>query len=76
MNMTNEIVYDPIVRIKWVCEYLGVDQSTIFRWRYCKNSTFPEPLKLSSRSLGWRKSSIEKWLKDKEEQPVEDETEE
>ena len=70
MNKKDEIKYDPIVRIKWVANYLDVDQSTIFRWRHSKNSNFPEPLQLGSNSnstsIGWRRSKIESYLQKKE----------
>ena len=56
-------VYDPAVCTKWVAEYLGVHETTIYRWR-CSKPHFPAVLELGERSIRWRKSVIEKYLDD------------
>ena len=49
-----------IVRIEEVCELVGLARSTI----YAKVSArdFPAPIRLGSRSVGWRLADIDKWL--------------
>jgi prophage regulatory protein len=43
---------------------LGINTTTLWRWR--KNDQIPAPIKLSNRLIGWRESTIEEWLSDKE----------
>lgn len=65
MHKDSNSEYDPIVRIKWVADYIGVNVSTIWRWRNSYELDFPEPLRLGKSSCGWRKSTIENWLKNR-----------
>lgn len=39
----------------------GLARSTI--WRMTKKGTFPAPVQLSERRIGWRRSDIEAWLR-------------
>ena len=39
---------------------LGVDLSTIDRWR--KEGRLPEPIRLGYRVIAWRKEAIDQWL--------------
>ena len=39
---------------------LGISRSTIYAW--LKAGTFPPPIKLGQRAIGWRASDIEAWL--------------
>lgn len=61
-----------ILRIKEVAKKLSMGQSTIYDWinkkspRYDK--TFPKPIKLSSKSIGWLSTEIDAWLLAKVEQ--------
>lgn len=48
------------VRAKELAKWLGVNQSTIWRWR--KQKDFPTPLSLGPNTVVWSKSSIEKWI--------------
>lgn len=65
MNKHSDTGYDPIVRIKWVADYMGVHVTTIWRWRNNPKFDFPSPLRLGEKSVGWRKSSIENWLQNR-----------
>lgn len=59
-----------IVRLKELITLLGISRSTIYELmrpastRY--DSSFPSPIKLSKSAIGWRKSEIEDWLKNKQ----------
>ena len=50
-----------IVRLDEVCALVGLARSTI----YAKVSAggFPPPIRLGSRSVGWRLSDLDSWLK-------------
>lgn len=55
-----------VLRIQQVAEKLSIGKSTIYDWlneqspRY--DNTFPKPIKLSAKSIGWLSSEIEVWL--------------
>lgn len=36
--------------------------STVTLWRLRKMGKFPNPIKLTSRTVGWRRSDVEDWL--------------
>ncbi|CAN2526272.1 helix-turn-helix transcriptional regulator [Burkholderia pseudomallei] len=49
-----------VLRIIDVIEAVGVKKSTIYQW--VKDGKFPSPLRLGTRSVGWRQSDVESWL--------------
>ncbi|GAC1607373.1 MAG: hypothetical protein NVS3B3_10110 [Aquirhabdus sp.] len=52
-----------ILRLREVCQKIGVGRSTIYFW--IANGSFPKPLKLSPTSngaVGWLASDIDQWL--------------
>ena len=51
---------DRILREKEVCERTGLSRAT--RWRKIKAGEFPQPIQLSTRSIGWRESDVNAWL--------------
>ena len=51
---------DRILREKEVGERTGLSRAT--RWRKIKAGEFPQPVQLSSRSVGWRESEVNAWL--------------
>jgi len=65
MKINNDVGYDPIVRIKWVANYIGVNISTIYRWRNNPKFDFPSEIRLGEKLIGWRKSSIENWIQNR-----------
>lgn len=48
-----------ILRLKQVLAYTGLSKSTIYD--YVAKGKFPVPIKLGSRSIGWRESEVLKW---------------
>lgn len=42
----------------------GLSRSTLYA--QMKDGTFPRPIRLGARAVGWRKSDIEKWLSERE----------
>ena len=51
---------DRILRMPDVLEIVNVSRTTI--WRQVKAGTFPAPVKLSPRAVGWRKSEVDAWM--------------
>lgn len=55
-----------VLRIQQVAEKLSIGKSTIYDWLNEKSPrydhTFPKPIKLSAKSIGWLSSEIEAWL--------------
>ncbi len=49
-----------IFRLPEVLERTGLCRTTI--WRKVKAGTFPPPVKLGARAVGWRYSDIKQWL--------------
>ena len=52
-----------ILRRKQVEARTGLSRSTIYL--LIKKGTFPKPIKLSERSVGWIESEIDDWVDDK-----------
>lgn len=49
-----------ILRGEEVYRMLGVDESTVYRWR--RAGKFPQPVRLGRNSIGWPESEIRDWL--------------
>lgn len=49
-----------ILRKKTLLEMIDIGHSTLDRW--VALGTFPKPLKLSKRSIGWRESDVQAWI--------------
>lgn len=49
-----------ILRLKQVMAETGLSRSRIYE--RSKDGTFPSPIKLGARSVGWRRGSIDAWL--------------
>jgi len=49
-----------VIRAKQVEYVTGLSRTTI--WRKVNNNTFPAPLQLGPRSVGWRLSEVEDWV--------------
>jgi prophage regulatory protein len=55
MNVTNAILRLPEVKTR-----TGLSRSTIYL--RVAEGTFPEPIKLGDRAVGWLESEVEAWL--------------
>lgn len=51
---------DRILRLPSVIERTGLSRSTVYR--KIQERTFPKPLKISERCIGWRESDVVTWL--------------
>lgn len=54
-----------ILRIEDVVAKLGVSRSSLYAW--AKAESFPRPIKLGARAVGWKESTIDQWLEDRSE---------
>ena len=52
-----------VLRLKKLMEVSGLSRSTIYD--LMKAGTFPKPLKLGPRAVGWLQSDVEAWLSGK-----------
>ena len=51
-----------ILRIPEVCHLTGLGKSTIYK--KLADGSFPAPVRLGSRAVGWRSGDIVEWLED------------
>jgi prophage regulatory protein len=49
-----------ILRRPDVEERTGLSRSTLYQWM--KEGTFPKPVALGARLVGWRENEIDEWL--------------
>lgn len=59
MKQTSENL-DPVLRRSTVCTMLSVHRMTLHSW--IKAGVFPQPIQLSERVSGWRRSTVEKFI--------------
>ncbi len=50
-----------ILRMPSVLKLTGLSRVTI--WRLTKAGTFPAPVRLSKRAVGWRSTDVEAWVR-------------
>ena len=43
----------------------AIDVSAATLWRWVKDETFPQPISLGGRSVGWLQSEVQAWVKDR-----------
>ena len=60
--MGMEIEGSKILRMPEVCEIAGLGKSTIYR--KLSEGSFPAPLRLGHRAMGWMTRDIVGWLED------------
>lgn len=54
---------ETIIRLKNVCETTGLGRSTIYNM--VGDGSFPQPVKLTTRSTGWVASEVNDWIHDR-----------
>lgn len=59
--MQQQIASNPLqfYRLSYLKQRLGVSGSTI--WNWCRNGTFPKPIKLSENCTAWNAADVEAW---------------
>lgn len=58
--MDMELVGRRILRLPEVCQVSGLSRATIYK--KMAEGTFPTPLRLGTRSVGWRLSDLDAWI--------------
>ncbi|WP_421855801.1 helix-turn-helix transcriptional regulator [Marinomonas sp.] len=62
-NFQNQ-THERVLSLDEVAHILGRSKKSL--WRYwAKNKTMPKPIQLNGRALGWKESTIEKFLNEK-----------
>lgn len=70
MNSTTSSSRQPerIIRAGELAEGLGISRPTL--WRMRRDGRIPQPLKIAPGVIGWRESTIERWLDEREAEAV------
>lgn len=63
--MNNLDTHVLVVRMSRLVEMIGLSRSTI--WKLLSQDKFPTPIRLGSKSIGWRVKDIDEWLQNREE---------
>ena len=63
--MNNQDTQVLVVRMSRLVEMIGLSRATI--WKMLSQDKFPSPIRLGSKSVGWRVKDIEDWLQNREE---------
>lgn len=63
--MSSASIYprDPILRLKDVMALVSLSKSTIYAGM--QEGTFPAPVRLGRRAVGWLLSTLQKWIEDR-----------
>ena len=51
-----------VMRMPEVCQFTGLGKSTIYK--KLADGSFPAPVRLGPRAVGWRSGDIVEWLQD------------
>jgi prophage regulatory protein len=54
---------EKILRKPEVLARVGIKNSTLYAW--IAQGSFPRPLRIGSRAVGWQESQIDKWIEQK-----------
>lgn len=49
-----------LLRPSDILDLLSISKSTL--WRWVQDGIFPEPIRLTSKTVGWTESTINEWL--------------
>jgi prophage regulatory protein len=64
MKHENHINTDRIISLQEMSGLTSRTPKTIWRW-WAKDKTFPKPLMMNRRALGWKESTYTAWLAEK-----------
>ena len=56
--------HDRIIRPAELADRFGVSRQTL--WRMRRRGDLPRPLQISSNVVGWRQSTVDRWLEARE----------
>ena len=53
-----------ILRIRDLMDEIGVSKATLYRM--VSEGSFPPPVKIAKRAVGWRREDVDRWLESRE----------
>ena len=62
--MTNAAPREKILRPKDLIKMLGISRTSL--WRLEREGCFPKHLQLGVRSIGWKLSDVNQWIKERQ----------
>lgn len=68
MTISAPINNDPILSPKRLAEKLGCSRESLYRWM--KDGILPRPIRIGHLNTGWKTSTIEAWLAEREGMPM------
>lgn len=51
-----------LLTISQVCKKVNRSRCTL--WKWVKKGTFPKPIKIGKRTLGWKEVDFDQWLEE------------
>lgn len=55
-----------LIRPAELLERLNISKPTL--WRMRRSGSFPEPIRISPGCVGWKESTVEKWISEREQE--------
>jgi predicted DNA-binding transcriptional regulator AlpA len=65
-NQSDHSTLDQIIRPRPLAQRLAVSTTTLWRMRRLPKHPLPEPIQISKGAKGWRESTIQQWLSERE----------
>ncbi|MEV9633324.1 AlpA family phage regulatory protein [Burkholderia pseudomallei] len=53
-----------LLRLIGVLDTVGVKKTTLYRW--IREGTFPAPVRLGTRSVGWHAADVQPWIESRQ----------
>ena len=63
MSEITEVLIMKLLRLKAVMEATGLGRSSIYK--FIAQGTFPKPVQLGDRAVGWVDQEVEDWITDR-----------
>lgn len=58
--------FDPLIPTAKAAKMVGVSRETLWRWAKPERGILPPPIKITAKTAGWRLSTLEALLHDRE----------
>lgn len=55
---------DQILRLPAVIEATGLSRTSI--WRLVRANRFPQPIRLTAKAIGWKRTDVQSWIDTRE----------